>query len=106
MHDIFAVLLMTVVNEENVKIIHKSKITVLDYYFDKINMILWPRFTQLFDSLVDNVKKAQMKNFKLYNQTIVHGSTVKFADFHRSINQILPYLSQDMVGIRMNQFKL
>jgi hypothetical protein len=58
---------MTVVNEENKKLIHKSKISVLDFYFDKINMMLWPRFTQLFDSLVDNVKKAHMKNFKLYN---------------------------------------
>ena len=32
-------------HEENKKIMHKSKIPVLDYYFDKINMILWPKFT-------------------------------------------------------------
>ena len=49
---------MTVVNEENKKLIHKSKISVLDFYFDKINMMLWPRFTHLFDALVENIKKT------------------------------------------------
>jgi len=67
LYDIYAVLLMTIVNEENKKLIHKSKISVLDFYFDKINMMLWPRFTHLFDALVENIKKTQMKNYKLYN---------------------------------------
>jgi len=49
---------MTVVNEENKKSIHKSKINVLDFYYDKVNMMLWPRFTQLFDNIVENIKRA------------------------------------------------
>lgn len=49
---------MSVVNEENKRMIHKSKINVLDFYFDKVNMMLWPRFTQLFDAVSDNIKKA------------------------------------------------
>lgn len=65
MNDIYAVLLMTIINEENKKYMHKNKIPVLDYYFDKINMILWPKFTTIFESYSDNVKKANSKTIKL-----------------------------------------
>jgi hypothetical protein len=42
-----------------------------------------------------------MKNFKLYNQTTVHCSTIKFSEFIKSINQIQTFTQQEMVGIRM-----
>lgn len=93
LYDILAVLLMTIINEENKKIMHKNKITVLDYFFDKVNMLLWPRFSHLFDALLDNVKKPNMANFKLYNQTTVHSSTIKYAEMIRSLYMIAPYLS-------------
>jgi hypothetical protein len=57
-YDIYAILMMIQINEENKKVLHKNKIPVLDYYLDKINMILWPRFTQIFEHYLDNIKKA------------------------------------------------
>ena len=59
--------MMSIINEENKKLLHANKIMVLDFYFDKLNMIIWPRFTQLTDVMVDNIKHAVIKNFKLYN---------------------------------------
>lgn len=71
-HDVYAILLMIQINEENKKLLQKNKIPVLDYYFDKVNMILWPRFTHIFETYVDNLNKANVRNFKLYNQAVTH----------------------------------
>jgi len=37
LHDLYASLLMVLINEENKKIMLRNKIPVLDYYFDKVN---------------------------------------------------------------------
>jgi len=37
--------LMSVLNEQNKQALHANKISVLDFYFDRLNMIIWPRFT-------------------------------------------------------------
>jgi Vps52 / Sac2 family len=84
---------MSIINEENKKILHKNKIMVLDFYFDKLNMIIWPRFTQLTDIMNDNIKNALIKNFKLYNQTTVHQSTIKFSQYLQSMKQLKQYIS-------------
>ena len=70
---------MIVVNEHNKETLHQNKINVLDYYFDKVNMMLWPRFTNIFDHHSESVKKANINNFKLYNQTVAHSSSIRFA---------------------------
>lgn len=105
LYDVLAILLMTIVNEENKKLLHKNKILVLDYFFDKVNMLLWPRFSQLYDGLIENVKKVNMTNFKLYNQTTVHASTIKYAETMRSLCMIAPYLSQDMLALKVGSFR-
>lgn len=96
---------MTVVNDENKKLLHKNKILVLDYFFDKVNMLLWPRFSQLFDSLIENARKANLQNFKLYNQTSVHSSAIRYAEVVRSLTMIAPYLSQDMLSLKLGSYR-
>jgi vacuolar protein sorting-associated protein 52 len=97
---------MTVIVEENKKLMHKKKITVLDYFFDKINMLLWPRFSTLFDGILDNIKKNNMANFKLYNQTTVHASTIKYAELIRSLTMVAPHLSQDMLILKLGSLRV
>lgn len=63
--DIYSVLLMILINEENKAYMVRQKIPVLDFYFDKVNMILWPRLTMIFEQILENVKKANKKQFKL-----------------------------------------
>jgi vacuolar protein sorting-associated protein 52 len=96
---------MTVINDDNKRLLHKNKITVLDFYFEKLNMVLWPRFTQLIDIYTENIKKTNYANFKLYNQTTVHASTMKYAELVRSLYKLAPHLSQDMLGLRLGQLR-
>jgi hypothetical protein len=49
---------MSLINDENKKLVHKSKIDVLDFYFDSIDKILRPRIASLFDHITENIKKA------------------------------------------------
>ena len=80
--DIYACLLMILINEENKKFMQRNKIPVLDYYFDKVNMILWPKFTQIYEGYIDNIKKANAKTVaKLYNQPNVNQFTIRYVDF-------------------------
>lgn len=67
LYDIFAVLLMTVINDENKKYLHKNKLNVLDFFFERVNMHLWPRFSTLFDMQIESLKGAQLSSIKLYN---------------------------------------
>ena len=41
---------MTLINEENKKLMLRNKIPVLDFYFDKVSQSLWPKFTQVFEN--------------------------------------------------------
>ena len=88
LHDQYAIIMMSIINDQNKRLLHQNKIMVLDFYFDKLNMIIWPRFTQLTDVMANNIKHAVIKNFKLYNQTVVHQSTIKFAQHLRSMSQL------------------
>jgi len=101
--DVYAMLLMIQINEENKTMLHKNKIPVLDFYFDKVNMILWPRFTQIFEIYLDNINKAQVNNFKLYNQPILHVSVARFVEFVRGLYRISNSTNQDMLTIRLTQ---
>jgi hypothetical protein len=49
---------MTIINDENKKYLHKNKLTVLDFFFEKVNMHLWPRFSTLLDLQIDSLKGA------------------------------------------------
>lgn len=81
MYDVYAVLLMILINEENKKIMMRNKIPVLDYYFDRVNQILWPRFTQIFEAQTEAIKKVNVRTFKLYGQANAHSSTMRYIDF-------------------------
>lgn len=103
--DINAVLLMTVINDENKRYMHKNKLTVLDFFFEKISILLWPRFSNLFDIQIDSIKNTNIAALKLYNQCSVYQASVNFADLLRSLFLVGPYLSQDMLSIKMSSLK-
>lgn len=61
------------------------KIPVLDLYHDRVSMILWPKFTALFQSYIDTVNRVQAAP-RLYAasanfQTNVHPLTKKYINF-------------------------
>ena len=77
LYDLYSCLIMIQTNEECKKQMQRVyRINVLDNVLEKISIyILWPRFSHIFDIHLDNIKKCQPKNFKLYNQSALHGST-------------------------------
>lgn len=63
--DIFALLLCIQLNEEFRRLMQLTiKIPVLDLYHDRISMILWPKFTAIFQYFIDAISRATTKNFK------------------------------------------
>ena len=42
--DIYGVLLLIAINENNRKVFGEKNLSALDFYFDQVNMVLWPRF--------------------------------------------------------------
>ena len=88
LNDLYAILLMTIINEENKKYMHKNKIPVLDYYFDKVSMTLWPKFTQVFETYLVNLKTANPKTIKIINGSNVQQFTQKYVDLSIGLYKI------------------
>lgn len=77
LYDIYSCLIMIEINEEcKTQMRDVFRINVLDSFLEKISIyILWPRFSQVFNFHLDNIKKCEPKIFKLYNQGGLHGPT-------------------------------
>ena len=95
---------MILVNEENKVIMQKRNIPILDYYLDKVNMILWPRFSEIFERLLDNIKRANPKQFKLYSLSL-HYTTKRYIEFVSSLYKIAGKSAQNMLLMRLTQMK-
>ena len=77
LYDIYSCLIMIEINEECKKQMTMNfRLGVLDSMLDKISIyILYPRFSQIFNMHLDNIKKCEPKLYKLYNQGSLHGPT-------------------------------
>lgn len=62
-YDIYGLLLMLAINEKNKQIFREREFSALDYYFDQISMIAWPKFDELFEF---HMKAVQMCNTRIY----------------------------------------
>ena len=54
--DLVAVLLMARVNYQHQLIMSKRRVPGLDAYLDRVTLLLWPRFTSLFEVQIDAIK--------------------------------------------------
>lgn len=80
----------------------KNNIPVLDFYFDKLNMLLWPRFKDSCDVFVLNIKGANPRSFRLYGQAGgAHFTTQRYVDFVAGLYKIANSFSQNMLLIRL-----
>ena len=57
-HDAIGLLLMIRMTFHNQVIMSRRRIPCLDAYLDQINMMIWPRFKQVFDMHVDSVRSV------------------------------------------------
>lgn len=60
-HDIVGLLLMIKVTHNQRMVMQRRRIPILDSFFDRISMLLWPRFKQVFDLNMKSVRTANVK---------------------------------------------
>ena len=60
-YDAIGLLLVIKVTHMQRMIMQRRRIPVLDQFFDRISMLLWPRFKQIFDMNLKSVKNANPK---------------------------------------------
>ena len=80
------------------------KIDIMDFYFDKINMILWPWFTDVFDHYLRNVKDAQAATFVLPDLKI-YFTTERYVSLMSMLYKIAYKTGHVMLLSRLTQFQ-
>jgi hypothetical protein len=69
-HDAVCLLLMIRLTESNRKTMKQRNANVLDNFFDRINMLLWPRLKTIFDNNLKSLKTATPKKVRRYELSI------------------------------------
>lgn len=68
--DCVGLLLIILINEKNKKNFNSRGLSLLDFYFEQINMTVWPRFEAIFELHLNSVKQMQAKPFKILEKTL------------------------------------
>ena len=103
-YDVVSILMIILIKSELKAIMKDRKISILDYYFDKIEMNLWPRFTTAFEHFLNNIKNAKPKNFKLYNNSI-HFTTQRYVSLVLMLYKIASKTGHNMLLSRLSQMQ-
>lgn len=61
--DCIAILLIALVTDEFKQIMKVRKIPILDTYFHKVDEIIWPRFSTIFEHFIQNIKSANAAQY-------------------------------------------
>ena len=63
-YDTAGVMLLIVLNDRNKRSFNERSLSTLDYYFDQVNMMLWPKFEHLFDFHRKNIDNPNLTVFR------------------------------------------
>jgi vacuolar protein sorting-associated protein 52 len=63
-YDLYALLLILAVNDKNRKILTERGCSALDHYFNSVDMLLWPKFEELFEFHLRPLQSCPLSNFK------------------------------------------
>ena len=106
-YDIYSLLLMLAINEKNKQLFREREFSALDYYFDQISMLIWPKFDELFEF---HIKSIQVSNTKTYKNLEKASSSrlliERFSDFVVGLYKLYDYFPDSkMIGIRIENFR-
>lgn len=104
-YDIAGVMLLTVLNDRNKKQFNEKSLGALDYYFDQVNMLLWPKFEQLFDFHQKNIKVPNITSFRAIEKVVAPKILLqRYVDFMAAVYKIYSYFTySNMVVTRITQ---
>eukprot|EP00357_Protocruzia_adherens_P021869 CAMPEP_0114993284 /NCGR_PEP_ID=MMETSP0216-20121206/12440_1 /TAXON_ID=223996 /ORGANISM="Protocruzia adherens, Strain Boccale" /LENGTH=685 /DNA_ID=CAMNT_0002356901 /DNA_START=49 /DNA_END=2106 /DNA_ORIENTATION=+ len=94
--DIIGILLMIQINDSHRHVMQRRRIPTLDYYFDKLNIMLWPRFKLLFDNNHSSMNRAATKKFAVQSAS-VHDVVRKYSDFMVMLFTLIPNNNAEMI---------
>jgi hypothetical protein len=96
-------MLLIVLNDRNKKIFSERSLSALDFYFDQVNMQLWPRFEQLFDFHRRNIDNPNIANFKAIEKSVTTKVLLqRYVDFMSAAYKIYSYFTDSsMVATRI-----
>ena len=60
-YDMLGLLLMIKVSHSQRLVMQRRRIPVLDTFFDRVSILLWPKFKSVFDTNMRSIKDANVK---------------------------------------------
>jgi hypothetical protein len=102
--DCVSVLLMVLINDEFKIVMKERKINILDFYFDKVGMVLWPRFTDIFEHFLNNVKNANAATFNL-KDVKVNFTPMRYVSLMLMLYKIAYKTGHNMLLSRLTKFQ-
>jgi hypothetical protein len=96
-------MLLIVLNDRNKKIFSERSLSALDFYFDQVNMQLWPKFEHLFDFHRKNIDNPNITNFKTIEKAVTTKVLLqRYVDFMSAAYKIYSYFTDSsMVATRI-----
>ena len=80
------------------------KIPILDTYFHKVDEIIWPRFSTIFEHFLVNVKQANAAQF-IVKDLNIHYTTKRYVTLAQILYKIAYKTGQNMLISRLCQFQ-
>ncbi|CAM9959091.1 unnamed protein product [Ectocarpus sp. 6 AP-2014] len=96
--DCIGLLLMIKITHAHSMVMQRRRVPVLDSFFDRVNMLLWPRFKTIFDNNLKSVKAANPKRMGVIERH-PHYVTRRYAHFAASLLALHSGLDDLAVGI-------
>lgn len=80
---------------------------MLDYYFEQVNMAVWPRFTTVFDTYLSTLQNIHPKTFRQVEQTFgLKNTHQRYADLQMAFYTLYGFFQDNkMLLSRINSLK-
>ena len=83
--DAIGILFCIRINTQNLRIMQKRRLPVLDTFLNLVNILMWPRFQTIMGLHIDSLKKADCKKLMASKESNVHFIIRRYAEFSASI---------------------
>lgn len=102
-YDCVGLLLIILINDKNKKNFNAKGLTLLDLYFEQINITVWPRFEAIFELHLNSIRNMNTRNFKVIERNLgtkaivcrYIGNFIIFKNFDFKLSKILLWRSID-----------
>lgn len=93
--DANGLLLIAILNDRNKKQFNSKGFTILDQYFDQINMLIWPRFEALYEFHVSSLKSINPKLLKPVEKSVGFKALwARYIDFSLTLYRLYSYAGE------------